>query len=121
MPIIISNKIDFPKTIIVQDFKITLLAFQVIIFSNVASGTVYKTLDSFVDKGIIRRVKTNRDEMRYDSITKTHHHLYDWLIDIIEDYFEEDLNDVLRNYFEKKSIPDFHIQEIILQIKGRFV
>ena len=43
---------------------------------NIASGTVYKVLDVLVDNQLIKRVKTERDVMRYDGILETHHHLY---------------------------------------------
>lgn len=87
---------------------------------NIAVGTVYKTLETFVDKGIIQKVKTEKDVMRYDAITKNHHHLYCSESDRIEDYFDDDLNSVLENYFHKKQIPDFTIECIKLQINGKF-
>jgi len=87
---------------------------------NIATGTVYKTLDTFVDKGIIKRVKTDKDVMRYDAIMQHHHHLYCSESDRIEDYFDDELNSVLIEYFEKKNIPDFQIEDINLQIKGKF-
>ncbi|HUW93762.1 MAG TPA: transcriptional repressor, partial [Bacteroidales bacterium] len=36
---------------------------------NIATGTVYKTLDTLVEKGILRRVKTERGILRYDAVT----------------------------------------------------
>lgn len=87
---------------------------------NIATGTVYKTLDTFVEKGILSRVKTDRDIMRYDPITTAHHHLYEHDSARIEDYFDDELNVLLREYFNRKQIPDFEIREIILQIKGKF-
>ncbi len=87
---------------------------------NIATGTVYKTLDTFVEKGIIKRVKTDKDVMRYDAIMDHHHHLYCAESDRIEDYFDDELNDLLLAYFEKKNIPNFNIEEIKLQLKGTF-
>ena len=43
---------------------------------NIALGTVYNVLDVLVEKELIRRVKTDRDAMRYEAITEKHHHLY---------------------------------------------
>ena len=88
---------------------------------NIASGTVYKTLDTFVEKGLLKRVKTDRDVMRYDPILTPHHHMYDEGSGRIEDYFDEDLNALLTDYFNKKDLQDFKIREVILQIKGRFI
>jgi Fur family peroxide stress response transcriptional regulator len=87
---------------------------------NIATGTVYKTLETFVEKGIIHKVNTDRDIMRYDPITDHHHHLYCAESDRIADYFDEDLNAYLKKYFEIKKIPGFEIENIKLQIKGKF-
>ena len=40
---------------------------------NIAVGTIYKTLDTFVEKGLVKRVKTEEDVMRYDAILDKHH------------------------------------------------
>ena len=87
---------------------------------NIATGTIYKVLDTLSEKGLIRKVKTDRDVMRYDAILEKHHHLYCADSDRIEDYYDEDLNRVLEKYFNKKNIPGFEIKEIRLQISGKF-
>ncbi|MFO7657657.1 MAG: transcriptional repressor [Bacteroidales bacterium] len=87
---------------------------------NIAVGTVYKVLETFVDIGLIKKVKTDRDIMRYDAVTNNHHHLYISDSDKIEDYYDNDLNEFLFDYFKKKSIPNFEIEELKLQIIGKF-
>ena len=87
---------------------------------NIAVGTVYKTLETFVDKGIIKKVKTEKDVMRYDSILEKHHHLYCVESDRIEDYYDAELTLLLDDYFTQKSIPNFSIDDIKLQITGKF-
>lgn len=87
---------------------------------NIATGTIYKILEILVEKGIIRKVKTERDFVRYDAIIQTHHHLYSDNMEKMEDYFDKNLDDLLKNYFEEKKIPGFDIEEIKLQIKGKF-
>lgn len=87
---------------------------------NIATGTVYNILETFVQNGIIQKVKTEKDIMRYDAILENHHHLYCAESDKIEDYFDEDLNILLKEYFKNKNIPDFEIEDINLQIKGKF-
>jgi Fur family peroxide stress response transcriptional regulator len=89
-------------------------------FPNVPIGTVYKILDAFEKKGIIRRIKTDKDTIRYDAVSEQHHHLYSDKSDRIEDYFDEDLNRLLNNYFKKKKIPDFEILDFKVQIMGKF-
>jgi Fur family peroxide stress response transcriptional regulator len=41
--------------------------------------------------------------------------------DRIEDYFDTELNEIIGNYFAKKGIPDFKIEDIKLQIIGKFL
>ncbi len=88
---------------------------------NIATGTVYKVLDSLVENGLIKRVKTEKDVMRYDAILENHHHLYDAGSDRIEDYYNSEINELLSEYFRKNGIPDFEIGDIKLQIIGKFL
>ncbi|MDX9695788.1 MAG: transcriptional repressor [Bacteroidales bacterium] len=87
---------------------------------NLATGTIYNILETFCQKGIIKKVKTEKDIMRYDIETKSHHHLYCDECDYIENYFDDELDKVLKSYFEKKKLPDFSIKEINLQIIGSY-
>ena len=88
---------------------------------NIAIGTVYKILEIFVDNGIVKKVKTDKDIMRYDAILEKHHHLYCVESDRIEDYYDEELNQILEKHFENKKIKDFKIEDIKLQIIGNFL
>jgi Fur family transcriptional regulator, peroxide stress response regulator len=87
---------------------------------NIATGTVYKTLETFVKNNIIKKVKTNNDLMRYDGVIERHHHLYCSESDRIEDFYDDDLNKILDNYFKKNKIRNFTIEDIRLQINGKF-
>ncbi len=87
---------------------------------NIAIGTVYKVLETFVENNIIRKVKTDNDVMRYDGITENHHHLYCSECDLIEDYKDEELDLILQEYFKKKNLTGFKIEGIVLQIRGTF-
>jgi len=87
---------------------------------NIAVGTVYKVLDVLVDNGMLNKVKTDNDIMRYDAILEQHHHLYCIESDKIENYFDDELNTLLSNHFRKHKIPGFEIKDIKLQIIGKF-
>ena len=89
-------------------------------YPNIATGTVYKVLDTLLEKGIIKKVTTDNDVMRYDGILDKHHHLYCTESETIKDYNDKELDELLHKYFAKKGIPGFNIQEIVLQIKGKF-
>ena len=69
---------------------------------NIATGTVYKVLESLVTTGLIKKVKTEKDVMRYDAILENHHHLYCADSDRIADYYNNELNELLSEYFRKK-------------------
>jgi len=87
---------------------------------NIATGTVYKTLETLVKCGIINKVKTDIDVMRYDAVVLKHHHLYCSESDRIEDFYDNELNDLLDKYLKKKKIQNFTIEDIKLQIVGKF-
>ena len=88
---------------------------------NIATATVYKVLDALVENGLIKKVKTDKDIMRYDAFLENHHHLYSSDSDRIEDYLDDELNEILENHFAKKGIPGFKIEDIKLQIIGKFM
>jgi len=70
---------------------------------------------------LISRVKTERDIMRYDAVLEKHHHIYYSDSDKIEDYRDDELNSLLEEYFSKKSIPNFKIEDLKLQIIGKLI
>ncbi len=87
---------------------------------NIATGTVYKVLETLVENGLIKKVTTDKDVMRYDGIIENHHHLYCSECDLIEDYKDEELDKLLQNHFKNKNIKGFKIEDIVLQIRGTF-
>ena len=90
-------------------------------YPNISTATVYKVLDALVANAIIKKVKTERDIMRYDAIMENHHHLYCSDSDRIEDFVDTELNEMIEKYFEKKKISNFKIEDIQLQIIGKFL
>lgn len=88
-------------------------------YPNIATGTVYKVLEALVENKLISRVKTDRDIMRYDGVIEKHHHFYCSECDLIEDYIDEELDLLLKDYFKKKKFPGFEIEDITLQIRGK--
>lgn len=87
---------------------------------NISVGTVYKVLDSLVENNLLKKVKTEGGIMRYDPLQAHHHHLYCEETDRIEDYEDETLDELINDYFKKKGIKNFKIQNIQLQITGKF-
>ncbi len=87
---------------------------------NISVGTVYKVLDTLVENNLLKKVKTEKDIMRYDAVMSNHHHLYCDETDRIEDYENDELNKLINDYFKKNEIKNFKIEDIKLQITGKF-
>lgn len=87
---------------------------------NVSVGTVYKVLDSLVENQLLKKVKNEKDIMRYDAIMQKHHHLYCSETDKIEDFKDPELDKIIADYFSKKKIKGFKVKDISLQITGEF-
>lgn len=87
---------------------------------NIATGTIYHILDTFTRAGLCRLVKTGRGAMLYDVIKDKHHHLYCEESERVEDYYDEQLDQLLEDYFREKRISGFDIEDVRLQIVGKF-
>ena len=87
---------------------------------GVATGTVYHVLDALVQNGLVQKVKTDKDVMRYEATMANHHHIYNARTERIEDYFDKELDELLQVYFQKKKLPNFKIDKITLKINGAF-
>ena len=88
---------------------------------NIGSGTVYKVLETLVENNLIKKVKTEKDVMRYDGILENHHHLYCIQCDYIEDYKNEKLDKMLYEFFKENQIDNFIIEDVKLSINGNFI
>lgn len=86
---------------------------------NIAIGTIYKILDTLVKNNIIQKVETYNDIMRYEFSEKNHHHIYLSDKNIVMDYYDSNLDQILTYYFKKKKIPNFTIENIKVHIIGK--
>ena len=89
-------------------------------FPSISVGTVYKVLNVLVENRLLKKVKSEKDIMRYDAIVNHHHHLYCNASDRIVDYDDKELDALVADYFKKKKIENFNIEDINLQITGKF-
>jgi Fur family peroxide stress response transcriptional regulator len=87
---------------------------------NIATATVYKALDILATKKVINKVETEKNIIRYDAIMEPHHHLISTESGLITDYDNEEISRIINKYFEENKISDFEIEEIKLQITGKF-
>ncbi len=85
---------------------------------SISLGTIYKTLEAFVDGNLIRRVLTTDGLMRYDARTDTHSHIYCVNTQEIVDFSDPELHQWIEDYFRHKNIHNLKIREISLQISA---
>ncbi len=85
---------------------------------SISLGTIYKTLEVFVEKGLINRVNTPKGNMRYDGIMENHNHLYCLNTNEILDFKDEKLSEIISDYLKSKKINNFNIKDIRLHITG---
>ena len=85
---------------------------------TISLATVYNTLDSFSQVGLVNRVASIGGNIRYDSNLGAHGHIYCHNTDEIVDYYDEDLNSLIIDFFKKKKIGNLKIKNITLNING---
>lgn len=88
--------------------------------SHISVGTIYRIVDQFLEAGLIRKLKTQTGSMRIDPEVRHHHHLINDDETRVEDYHDSELDILLKDYFAKKGIKDFSIEQISVEIKGKF-
>lgn len=86
---------------------------------DIAVATVYKALNILTARNVLRKVISESDIARYDAVQKPHFHLYNDLTKTLEDYFDEELEGLIKAHFDKKGIPGFTIESIDLHIIGK--
>jgi Fur family peroxide stress response transcriptional regulator len=86
---------------------------------SISKGTVYKTLESFVNAGILQKFRDDLGLMRFDPIMETHSHLHCSESSDIKDYKNPDLDELLNKFFKENQIDGFEVEEISLVIKGK--
>ena len=85
---------------------------------TISLATVYNTLDSFARAGLINRVPSIGGNIRYDSNLGAHGHIYCYNTDEIIDYYDEELNGLIIDFFKKKKVGNLKIKNITLNING---
>jgi Fur family peroxide stress response transcriptional regulator len=85
---------------------------------SLSIGTVYKTLASLESAGLLRKIESLDGQLRYDSKTEDHHHIYCADTQEILDFEDAELTDLLEQYMRKKSIHNLTVQHMSLHITG---
>ena len=85
---------------------------------TISLATVYKTLETFVENDLINKVSTREGQMRYDPVLENHGHIFCANTHEIVDYYDEELEDLITEFFKKKKVSNLKIKNITLQING---
>ncbi|MBT9394706.1 transcriptional repressor [Hymenobacter sp. NST-14] len=86
---------------------------------SISLGTVYKALDSFVAAGLTRRVASAEgSSRRFDADCTEHHHLFCTNTQEIIDYCDPQLDELIRDFFAAKGLPNFQPHSFSLHITG---
>ena len=85
---------------------------------SISLGSVYRVVDVLVDSGLIQRVSVRSGSKRYDANMTPHGHIYCLKTNKIQDFYDEELYGLINDFFRKKRIKNFRINEIKLQVNG---
>ena len=70
--------------------------------SIMSVGTIYNILETFEEKGLILKLHDHNEVMRFDARTGFHVHIFNKKTNQIEDYFDNDLEVLLKDYLKDK-------------------
>ena len=85
---------------------------------GISLGTVYKTLETFVEAGLLSQV-FSAGSRRYDLNDQVHGHIYCTQTKQILDYTDPQLDELLAAFFQSRRFENFSIQQVSVQIVGR--
>lgn len=85
---------------------------------SISLGTVYKTLETLVESQLARKVPVSENKMRYDARMEMHHHIYCTNTGEIIDFRDKELEDIIREYLERRQMKNLQIQNFDLQIRA---
>jgi len=88
---------------------------------SLSLATLYKTLESFAEVGLVNRVLTREGVSRYDAITEPHAHVISTNTKEIMDLQDPELVQMINEYLSKKQIENFVLDSISINIEGKKV
>lgn len=86
---------------------------------SISLATVYKTLDTFADNGLVRRVASEDGSLRFDAHVDSHNHLYCTNTKEIIDFEDDMLQNMIQEFLNTKQFENFVIKDFQLQINGQ--
>ena len=87
--------------------------------SIMSVGTIYNILETFEEKGLIHKLHDHNEVMRFDAKTHFHVHIYNKETNLIEDYFDDDLEVLLKDYLSKKLPEGMSLDHLDLSLHSK--
>ncbi len=85
---------------------------------SISKGTIYKTLEVLAEAGLVMKVPTPGNQMRYDARQEDHSHIYVTNTNEIIDFFDDELRKVIIAHLNKKNLKNLKINKFSLHIEG---
>ncbi|MDD4509148.1 MAG: Fur family transcriptional regulator [Eubacteriaceae bacterium] len=83
---------------------------------SMSIGTVYNALESFEEKGLIRRVHDTNEIMRYDANTDFHIHIIDEDSHEIKDVFDGELERIIKKRLADKLPMGYNMDHLDISL-----
>lgn len=87
--------------------------------SIMSVGTIYNILETFEEKGLILKLHDHNEVMRFDARTGFHVHIFNKKTNQIEDYFDNDLEVLLKDYLKDKLPEDVTLDHLDIALYSR--
>jgi Fur family transcriptional regulator, peroxide stress response regulator len=87
-------------------------------YPSLSLATIYKTVETLNVCGLVKKIKGTDESVHYDADTSHHNHLISTNTKKIMDFNDDNLTNLLINYFKEKKLDNFTIKEIQLNIIG---
>ena len=85
---------------------------------SLSQATVYRTLETFANAGIVRKFAGEDGKMRFDTDVSMHHHIITPDGDEIMDWHDDELNTMIADYLKKKGLPEMDVESFQLTIRA---
>ena len=85
---------------------------------SISLATVYKTTEALVEKGLLAKVSTPEGLMRYDARLDSHGHIYCTNTKELVDFYDDELDQLIIEFFKRKKVNNLKIKNISVRING---
>ena len=80
-------------------------------YPSITLATVYNTLETFVNKGLVNKISSASGKLRYDPNTTQHNHIYCQNTNDVYDFYDVELEETIKKFLASKKIDNFEIKD----------